>query len=238
MLVDAILRACRFHIRARILPEAALSLAIRELNGIRHYMRTFEKILLFNKIRAYLQRKYEAPRILAHLPFLQGADCIELGCGQGYGAFMIHHYTGCARVIGIDNDPDVVRRARRKLAHPPMWARRMDSTGISFVQDDAADNMFADESFDAAFQFFLLEHVTVWRDALAEVHRILKPGGVYSFEEALVPDWPFLFNGWFGHVPISRDELQQALTDLGFRIERFETTRWTRRCFVLARKAS
>jgi len=201
-------------------------------------MRTLEKILLFNKIRAYFQRRYEAPRVLAHLPYLQGADCIELGCGQGIGALLIRHYTGCARVIGIDNDPDVIRRAERTLASPPFWARRIDTTGISFVQDDAADSMFADASFDAVFQFFLLEHVPAWREALAEVYRMLKPGGVYSFEEALVPDSVFLFNGWFGHVPISRDDLHQALTDLGFKIERFTTTRWNRRCFVLARKAS
>ena len=69
-----------------------------------------------------------------------------------------------------------------------------------------------------------------------EAPRVLKPGGVYSFEEALLPHTNLLFNGYFGHISITAEELSTALSSAGYEIENFERGRFFPRCFVRARK--
>jgi ubiquinone/menaquinone biosynthesis C-methylase UbiE len=45
----------------------------------------------------------------------------------------------------------------------------------------------ADDSYDAVFDFGILHHIRDWRRALAEVTRVLKPGGCFYAEEVLEP---------------------------------------------------
>jgi SAM-dependent methyltransferase len=40
-----------------------------------------------------------------------------------------------------------------------------------------------DESFDAVFDFGVIHHIFRWEDAVREVRRVLKPGGIFVFEE-------------------------------------------------------
>ena len=43
----------------------------------------------------------------------------------------------------------------------------------------------ADSSYDAVFDFGIIHHIPHWRSALAEVRRVLKPGGRFYAEEVL-----------------------------------------------------
>jgi ubiquinone/menaquinone biosynthesis C-methylase UbiE len=40
-------------------------------------------------------------------------------------------------------------------------------------------------TYDAVFDFGIIHHIPQWRGALAEVHRVLKPGGLFYAEEVL-----------------------------------------------------
>ena len=40
-----------------------------------------------------------------------------------------------------------------------------------------------DQSFDAVFDFGVIHHVPAWENAICEVRRVLKPGGIFVFEE-------------------------------------------------------
>ena len=51
-----------------------------------------------------------------------------------------------------------------------------------YVGDAAAINE-PDASYDAVFDFAIIHHIPNWKDAVAEVARVLKPGGKFFFEE-------------------------------------------------------
>jgi ubiquinone/menaquinone biosynthesis C-methylase UbiE len=199
-------------------------------------LRLLEKLLLNNPLREYLLRTNEAPRVLSGLPPLEGKVCLEIGCGNGAGALLIKQYTGCGKLISLDIDPDMIQKAKRHIRNPPHWARSISSAGIEFIEGDATNLDFESSSFDAAFHFFVYDHVPEWRTALGEINRILKHGGIYSFEEAIIARRNFLFNRYFGHVSITTEELSSALLSAGFGIEKFEREKFLPICFVRARK--
>jgi ubiquinone/menaquinone biosynthesis C-methylase UbiE len=54
---------------------------------------------------------------------------------------------------------------------------------LRFCVSDAARLPFRSETAHAVFGFGFLHHVHAWREGLAEIHRVLKPEGIYYFEE-------------------------------------------------------
>ena len=175
--------------------------------------------------RVYFQRKFEAPRVLSNLGIGTNSTCIEIGCGQGAGALLINRYTGCDRLVCVDIDSATIEAARRYIARPPAWAGNTRTDNIQFLCQDAASLSFADCSFDAAFLFGVLHHITGWQKVIAEVYRVLKAGAVFSFEEALFPNSIFSFNNLTGHVPIGQAELRNVVAGSGFSIQHFEITK-------------
>lgn len=197
----------------------------------------FEKLMIRSPLRVRLLRFSEAPKVLAETPFLEGADCLELGGGYGHGALLIKHYTGCRTLISIDIDDAMVEIAKKTLASPPSWASNIESNGIIVQQGNACNLPFPDNTFDAVFHFFLLDHINNWRRVMTEVYRVLKPGGVYSFEDALLPDSPFFLNEIFGHIPIKEEEIRESLAENGFHIRRMTVRNdGLPRCYVSAWK--
>ena len=101
------------------------------------------------------------------------ARVLEVGCGAGYGTELILRRFAAARVDAIDLDPAMVTRAKRRLAGYGERVRLAtgDMTDLRTALD-AEDN-----SYDAVFDFAIVHHVPDWRAALAEIVRVLKPGG-------------------------------------------------------------
>ena len=163
----------------------------------------------------------------------QGNVCLEIGCGHGAGALLINQYIDCNNIIGVDIDPDMIEAAKRYIARPPRWARKIKTNNIEFVSQDAAKLSFADRYFDAAFLFGVLDHITEWPEVVSEVFRVLKAGGIFSFEEFLLDKSD---GNRFGHVPIGEAELRDTLERAGFSIQNFETRKRTHRCLVRAVK--
>jgi SAM-dependent methyltransferase len=95
---------------------------------------------------------------------------LDLGCG--YGGRTVYYALDCkARFVqGIEIFPEVVRRCDR-------LARHMNCPNASFQVAFAENLPFADESFDAVISYDVLEHVVDPFGALAEIARVLKPGG-------------------------------------------------------------
>ena len=134
-----------------------------------------EKMLVNNPARRMVQGFYETPMLLRMTPSLQGKRALEIGCGQGFGIELILRKFGAASVTGIDLDPDMVARAQRRIV------RRGLNADVS--QGDAAAIQQPDASFDVVFDFGIIHHIVAWEEAIREVRRVLKPGGVFVFEE-------------------------------------------------------
>lgn len=139
-------------------------------------MNNVEKFLMNNPIRAAFQRWYEAPLFERLGGRTEGLKVLEVGCGRGVGTEEILTRFGAGEVHAMDVDPDMIRRARARLAAIP--AERLHLSVGDVTRLD-----FPDACFDAVFDFAILHHVPIWQDGVAEIRRVLRPGGRFYFQE-------------------------------------------------------
>jgi len=139
-------------------------------------LNTAERWLVNNPARALVQHFYEIPLLRKLGGSVEGGHVLELGCGRGIGLPLLLTEFGAAKVYGIDLDPQQVMRAQGRLQG------RYEGR-IHLAVASAEQLPFADASFDAVFDFGILHHVPAWQRAVAEIDRVLKPGGTFFFEE-------------------------------------------------------
>ena len=108
------------------------------------------------------------------------AHVLEVGCGRGAGSSLIKTMFEPAVLHAMDLDVEMIRKAFRYLSVE-------QREGISFFVSDAVLLPYPDEAMDAVFGFGVLHHVPDWQRGLAEIARVLKPGGIYFFEELYPP---------------------------------------------------
>ena len=135
-----------------------------------------EKLLVNNPARALIQRFYEGPLLRKLGGRLDSARVLDAGCGQGVGVQILLEQFGAGQVYGIDIDPRQVSRARQRLANE-------SKERVVLAVGSVERLPFPDEYFDAVFDFGMLHHVVKWQAGVAEIRRVLKPGGHFFFEE-------------------------------------------------------
>ena len=113
---------------------------------------------------------------------VEGRDVLEIGCGAGQCSRWVLERGG--RPIGIDV-------AMRQLQH----SRRIDEEHglvVPTVLATAADLPFADDSFDVVFSAFgALQFVADATALVADVARVLRPGGTFAFSVTHPTRWMF-----------------------------------------------
>ncbi len=159
-------------------------------------MNRIETTVINSAPRRGLQHFYEVPLLARLGGRIAGGRALEAGCGSGQGTRLILDKFGAARVDAFDLDPAMVDKARRRLARYGSGRVRL---AVGSVTDLRAAVGAQDASYDAVFEFGIIHHVEDWRAALAEIARVLRPGGRFFFEEVTAtalarPSYRLLFD--------------------------------------------
>jgi phosphatidylethanolamine/phosphatidyl-N-methylethanolamine N-methyltransferase len=106
-----------------------------------------------------------------------GDDILEIGVGTG---LTLPYFPAGKRVIGADLSIDMLKVAKAKVG-----AQGLDQVKLITAMD-ACRLGFADESFDAVTAQFVITLVPDPEQALAEMDRVLRPGGEIIISSRLV----------------------------------------------------
>jgi ubiquinone/menaquinone biosynthesis C-methylase UbiE len=98
---------------------------------------------------------------------LKGRDVLEIGCGRGGGASFVTRYLKPASLTGIDIASRAVEFCNRHFG----------TAGLTFARGNAEALDFGPDSFDAIINVESSHYYRSMPRFLAEVRRVLKPGG-------------------------------------------------------------
>ncbi len=90
---------------------------------------------------------------------------LDLGFGEGYGTSLLAD--SCREVVGVDVTDKVVAYA----------SNRYSKKNCRFIRYDGRTLPFDNNTFDIVVSFQVIEHIENDRAFVAEIHRVLKPGG-------------------------------------------------------------
>jgi SAM-dependent methyltransferase len=143
----------------------------------------------FEHVRPWMN-PYKFPWIMERIEreasLLRGKHLLEIGCGMGFDS--VEFLRRGVRVTAIDLTPTAVTLARR---HFELLGLEPEDVRV----DSALDLSFPDESFDAVWSNGVLHATGDTRRAVAEVRRVLAPGGraiISHFYRR--PSWMYLLH--------------------------------------------
>jgi ubiquinone/menaquinone biosynthesis C-methylase UbiE len=166
--------------------------------------------------------RYNRASLALLRPWIEGAALgrvVDVGCGTGnLLPLLIHDAQRMDGYLGVDLSSEMLRVARRKAS--------VGAVQADFVAADAGRLPLVDGSFDTAVSASTLHY---WDDAaagLAEIRRVLRPGGRLLLLDWLRDPLPMrALNAWMRITRVqyrrmySRAELRDALDVAGFRVE-------------------
>jgi len=127
--------------------------------------------------RNFLQETLEVPVMIRVLDLPKGGRILEVGCGRGIALPPLARALAPRRLVGIDIDPELLAAARTRLAETRVVAelRRADVRALPFP----------DGCFDLVIDFGTCYHIGEAARALAQIARVLAPGGLFVEETRL-----------------------------------------------------
>ena len=148
---------------------------------------------------------------------------LEIGAGTGLN---FPHYRDGAQVMATEPDPFMRRRAERRLAE--------SGKHVELREASAEQLPFDNDSFDTVVGTLVMCSVPHPQRALAEIKRVLKPGGEYRFyehvryesafgafwQDAVMPVWR-----WFAAGCHPNRDTVQAIRNAGFNVVELEKSK-------------
>jgi len=136
-----------------------------------------------------LRRRMQPPEaFIKGAGVLPGMHVLEIGCGSGgFTTFVARAVGEKGRVEALDIQPGMLKQLEKKLEK----AENQDIHNITLHQASAYQLPFEDGVLDLVYLITVLPEIPDQERALAEIHRVLKPGGILAVSEFLPdPDYP------------------------------------------------
>lgn len=137
---------------------------------------------------------------------------LDAGCGQGKSFQYLSSVFAPSRILGVDADPQSLRLSGEEAQRRGL--------NVELIGSDCAALPVPDASVDMVFCHQTFHHLVEQEQALAEFHRVLKPGGYLLFAEsteAYIDTWVIR---WFFrhpmHVQKSAAQYLEMLHKQGF----------------------
>ena len=117
-----------------------------------------------------------------------GMHVLEIGCGSGaFTTFVARAVGPGGKVEALDIQPAMLTQLEQKLKKPAYH----DIQNIILHQASAYELPFEDAELDLVYLITVLPEIPDQAKGLAEIHRVLKPGGILAVAELLLdPDYP------------------------------------------------
>lgn len=146
-------------------------------------------------------------------PYASGARIVDFGCGTG--SYLLPLAAHAREAVGIDFSRHLLDPLRQRVAQE-------HRTNVRILEENMKETSLESGTYDLAFSIATLYSVPEPERALAEMHRILRPGGIAMFE--LGNRWSvntiasrYLHTGIQMHL-MSVPAMLRAITGIGFRI--------------------
>lgn len=146
-----------------------------------------------NNVISLGTQKLWRKKLLAGLEFKPGVKAIDICCGTGDLAIAMAKRLPQGRVTGVDFNAAMLKIAERKTKAIP---------NLILINGDAMNLPLDDESFDIVTIGFGLRNVPDADKALAEIYRVLKPGGQLGVLEMSQPTNSLVKLGWKAYFKV------------------------------------
>jgi demethylmenaquinone methyltransferase/2-methoxy-6-polyprenyl-1,4-benzoquinol methylase len=123
-----------------------------------------------------------------------GERVLDVATGTGMVAAELLARADCS-VVGIDQSPQMLAGARARFAG-------VESARVELVEGEAERLPFADDSFDGLTFTYLLRYVDDPRATVAELARVVRPGGRVASLEFGVPPWAPARAAWRAYTAV------------------------------------
>jgi ubiquinone/menaquinone biosynthesis C-methylase UbiE len=120
------------------------------------------------------QASLEVPLMVRALRLPTGGRVLEVGCGRGIALPVLARLLRPSRLAALDIEPAFLAEARARLD--------LEGVAAELVPGDVRRMPFPDASFDLVVDFGTCYHIARPAAALAEIARVLAPGGLFVHE--------------------------------------------------------